>query len=182
MRGAKASRIFVLAQPAWLRAPAHGAAASEKLMSFQNDPMTEPKPRAPVAAAGVACFRGASVLLVRRGSPPRQNEWSIPGGRIEWGERAADAALRELKEETGCEAEIAGLIDVVDAVMSSPRSRQPWGHYVLIDYAARWRRGEPQAGGDVADARFFPLDEIGRLGLWQETLRVIEAGRRLLNE
>lgn len=143
--------------------------------------MTEPSSRAPIAAAGVVCFKGESVLLVRRGAPPRQNEWSIPGGRIEWGERAAHAALRELKEETGCDAELIALIDVVDAVMSSRESADPWGHYVLVDYAARWRSGEPCAGDDAAEARFFHRDEIAELGLWAETLRIIEAGRRLLD-
>jgi 8-oxo-dGTP diphosphatase len=139
-------------------------------------------PRAPVAAAGVVCFRGADVLLVQRGKPPLAGEWSLPGGRIEWGERAADAALRELKEETGCDAELIGLIDVVDAVLARRESRDspPWGHYVLIDYAARWRSGGPRAGDDARDARFFSPAEIDGLGLWSETIRIIAAARRML--
>ena len=135
----------------------------------------------PTPAVGVVCLRGADVLLVRRGAPPFENRWSLPGGRIEWGERAADAALRELREETGCEADLAGLIDVVDAVMTSRDAQAaPWGHYVLIDYAARWRAGEPRAGDDARDARFFTPDELPQLGLWAETLRVIAAARMML--
>lgn len=126
---------------------------------------TEP-PRSPVAAVGVVCLRGREVLLIRRANPPRQGEWSLPGGRIERGERAADAALRELREETGVAAELVGLVDVVDAFFAS--------HYVLIDYAARWIAGEPRAGDDAADARFFPRGELDALGLWEETLRVID--------
>ena len=79
--------------------------------------MSGPK-QAPIAAVGVVCLRGDDVLLIRRGKPPLEDSWSLPGGRIEWGERAADAALRELKEETGCSAEIVGLIDVVDGLLS----------------------------------------------------------------
>jgi len=79
--------------------------------------MNEAQDRRPVAAAGVVCFRGEDVLLIRRGTPPREGQWSLPGGRIEFGERAADAALRELREETGCAGEIVGLIDVVDGLM-----------------------------------------------------------------
>lgn len=141
-----------------------------------------PEPRRPVAAVGVVCLRGDSVLLVRRGQPPMENQWSLPGGRIEWGERTADAALRELKEETNCSGEIVGLIDVVDGLMRSASMPKdpPWGHYVLIDYAVRWTDGEPIAGDDAREAQFFSPDEIAELGLWAETLRIIEAGRRLL--
>lgn len=122
----------------------------------------------PVPAVGVVCLRGDSVLLIRRGTPPRQGEWSLPGGRIEPGERAMDAALRELREETGIEAEITGLIDVVDGVF--PEAGR---HYVLIDYAARWISGEPVAGDDAIAARFVALDEMKALVAWPETHRII---------
>lgn len=136
----------------------------------------------PVAAAGIVCFRGDDVLLVRRGKPPLEDSWSLPGGRIEWGERAADAALRELNEETGCAAEIVGLVDVVDAVLTKRggASEPPWGHYVLIDYAARWTAGEPRAGDDARDARFFSQQELPQLGLWSETLRIIDHAREMV--
>jgi 8-oxo-dGTP diphosphatase len=138
----------------------------------------------PVAAVGVVCLRGDDVLLIRRGKPPLEGEWSLPGGRIEWGERTADAALRELKEETACSAEIVGLVDVVDGIMTRPgdSSAAPWAHYVLIDYAARWIAGEARAGDDASDARFFPPAEIEALGLWTETLRIIGAARLLVND
>jgi 8-oxo-dGTP diphosphatase len=142
-----------------------------------------PPPQKPVAAAGVVCLRGDEVLLVRRGAPPLENAWSLPGGRIEWGERAADAALRELKEETGCDADLVGLIDVVDALFTrrgDSTGAPPWGHYVLIDYAARWTGGEPKAGDDAREARFFAPAALAALHLWDETLRIIEAARRML--
>jgi 8-oxo-dGTP diphosphatase len=122
----------------------------------------------PVPAVGVVCLRGDSVLLIRRGTPPRQGEWSLPGGRIEPGERAVDAALRELGEETGVEAEITGLIDVVDGLF--PEAGR---HYVLIDYAARWVSGEPVAGDDALEARFVALDQVESLIDWSETRRII---------
>ncbi len=122
----------------------------------------------PVPAVGVVCLRGDSVLLIRRGTPPRQGEWSLPGGRIEPGERAVEAALRELREETGVEAKITGLIDVVDGLF--PEAGR---HYVLIDYAARWVSGEPVAGDDALEARFVALDEVESLIEWSETRRII---------
>ena len=117
---------------------------------------------------GVVCLRGGEVLLIQRGRPPRQGDWSLPGGRIEPGERAMDAALRELREETGIEAEITGLIDVVDGLF--PEAGR---HYVLIDYAARWISGEPVAGDDALEARFVALDQVAALVDWAETRRVI---------
>lgn len=139
--------------------------------------MTEP--RRPIAAVGAVCFRGDDVLLIKRGKPPMENHWSLPGGRIEWGERAADAVRRELKEETGCDADLIGLIDVVDGVMRRSDEDAIWGHYVLIDYAARWQAGEPRAGDDAREARFFSPDELASLNLWDETLRIIASARRL---
>lgn len=138
-------------------------------------------PKTPIAAVGVVCLRGEEVLLIKRGTPPLEDSWSLPGGRIEWGERAIDAALRELKEETGCTAKIIGLIDVVDAVLSrrGESGESPWGHYVLIDYAARWIGGEPIAGDDARDARFFAPADLASLNLWSETLRIIEAARAM---
>ncbi|KQW79787.1 NUDIX hydrolase [Brevundimonas sp. Root1279] len=129
--------------------------------------MSAPLP-APVPAVGVVCLRGDEVLLIRRGQPPRQGEWSLPGGRIEPGERAIDAALRELREETAVEAEITGLLDVVDGLFPSAGR-----HYVLIDYGAHWLSGEPVAGDDAIEARFVPLDQVAALIDWSETRRII---------
>lgn len=125
-------------------------------------------PIRPVPAVGVVCLRGQDVLLIRRGRAPRLGEWSLPGGRIEAGERARDAALRELREETGIEARLLGLIDVVDGLF--PESG---AHYVLIDFVAEWAAGEPVAGDDAAEARFFPLPDALSTVAWSETRRVI---------
>ena len=129
--------------------------------------MSSPLP-APVPAVGVVCLRDGEVLLIRRGKPPRMGEWSLPGGRIEPGERAVDAALRELLEETGVTARITGLLDVVDGLF--PEAGR---HYVLIDYAADWLSGEPVAGDDALEARFVPLDQVEGLIDWSETRRII---------
>lgn len=134
-------------------------------------------PGAPIVGVGVVCLRGQDVLLIRRGKPPRAGEWSLPGGRIEWGERTQAAALRELREETGVEAELLGLLDVVDGLFPGPDGTVA-RHYVLVDYVARWISGEPQAGDDALEARFWPLAQVGQLGMWSETVRVIEAAAR----
>jgi 8-oxo-dGTP diphosphatase len=127
----------------------------------------------PVPTVGVVCLRGEEVLLIRRGTPPRLNQWSIPGGRLEWGETLRVAALRELKEETGVEAQLLSLLDVVDGVFPARPGGEITRHYVMIDYAARWTGGEPVAGDDAAEARFVTLDEAMALVEWDETRRVI---------
>lgn len=128
----------------------------------------------PVPTVGVVCLKGDLVLLIKRGTPPRLGQWSLPGGRIEWGEAVDAAALRELKEETGVEAELTGLLDVVDGVFTSRETGETTRHFVMIDYAARWTGGEPVAGDDAADARFFTREEAMDAVEWDETRRVIE--------
>ena len=137
--------------------------------------MTLPgSPQRPVPTVGVVCLKDDQVLLIKRGTAPRLGQWSLPGGRIEWGEAVDVAALRELKEETGVDAELTGLLDVVDGLFTSRETGETTRHYVMIDYAARWTAGEPVAGDDAADARFFTFDEAMAVVEWDQTRRVIE--------
>lgn len=127
----------------------------------------------PRPTAGVVCLRGNEVLLIKRGNPPRQGQWSLPGGRIEWGETSEAAAMRELVEETGVRARLLGLIDVVDGIMTSRETGEITRHYIMVDYAAVWLAGEPVAGDDAAEARFFDRDEALAIVEWDVTRRVI---------
>lgn len=131
----------------------------------------------PQPAVGTVCFKGEDVLLIRRGTKPLAGDWSIPGGRIEFGERAETAALRELMEETGITARIEGLVDVVDAIFTSRTTGAVARHYLLFDYAAVWLSGEPVAGDDADHAEWISPARLTALPLWEETRRVIEAAR-----
>ncbi len=130
-------------------------------------------------AVGTVCFKGADVLLIRRGTKPLAGDWSLPGGRIEFRERAEDAALRELMEETGVIARLVGLVDVVNAIFSSRTSGETTRHYLLFDYAAVWISGEPVAGDDASHAEWISQARLAQLPLWDETRRVIEAARTM---
>lgn len=128
--------------------------------------MTAPD-RRPTACIGAIVWKEDEVLLIRRGKEPRMGQWSIPGGRIEFGEMMRYAAMREVREETGCEVEIASLCDVVDSVEAGL-------HAVLIDFNARWVSGEPVAGDDATEARFVTFKDVKKYVTWSETLRVIK--------
>ncbi|WP_421792385.1 NUDIX hydrolase [Hyphobacterium sp.] len=120
----------------------------------------------PLACVGVVCRRGDQVLLIKRGREPLKGKWSIPGGKVDFGEQVRDAALRELKEETGVTARITRLIDVVDSIMEGQ-------HFVLIDFEAEWLSGEPVPDDDADAAEFVPVDEAIKRVSWDETRRVI---------
>ena len=126
--------------------------------------------RYPQPVVGVVCLRADAVLLIRRSKPPREGEWSVPGGRVEWGETLAQAALRELTEEAGVTATLLDLVGVYDGVFPADDR-----HYVLIDYAARWVAGEPVGGDDALEARFWPVAEAIEAVGWAPTKDLIRA-------
>ena len=138
-------------------------------------------PKHPIPGAGIVVWRGEEILLIKRGKAPYKGEWSIPGGKIEFGETAAEAALRELGEETGVTARIAGLIDVVDSISARQEGRKGVWHYLLVDYAAIWLSGEPVAGDDAAEAEFFPFEEAIALTRWDKTRDVITRSRAVID-
>ena len=139
--------------------------------------MTESKRTNPdrTDCVGVICFRGEDVLLIRRGQAPRAGEWSLPGGRIEPGETEQDAALRELREETGVEAELGVKVAVIDADFEGFA-------YRLHDYAAEWVSGEPVGADDALEAAFVEVARIGELGMWGKTEEVIREAWAIRNQ
>lgn len=97
--------------------------------------------------------------MVERGSGALRGQWSLPGGHIEAGELAAHAALREVREETGIEAEIADLLDIHEVLIKGARDELV-AHYLITVFWGRWLAGEPLAGSDAAAARFVAIDEV----------------------
>ncbi len=130
----------------------------------------------PKVGASIALFREDSVLLVERSKPPRRGMWSLPGGHVEPGERAADAAVRELAEETGIVAETEGLVDIHDAVIRDEAGTLQ-AHYLLAVFFGRWTAGEPSAASDAGDARFVPFDQLDEYPLTPEAKRLISQAR-----
>lgn len=141
-------------------------------MSDESSASAVPVKR-PRVSVGLVVWRGEEVLLIKRGRPPYEGMWSIPGGSVEFGETLLEAGLREVSEETGVTAEIAGLIGVFEAIGED-------SHYVMIDYAARWMDGEPVAGDDAADAAFFGYEDALALLSWDMTRDALRRSREVL--
>jgi len=122
-------------------------------------------PDAPRVGVGAVILDGDRVLLVKRGRPPSQGKWSIPGGLVHLGERIEDAVRREVMEECGVPVRLLGLCGVIDRVrLAETNGSEPERvhyHYVIIDYVATVEAGVPQAGSDAAEVRWVPIAELG---------------------
>jgi 8-oxo-dGTP diphosphatase len=116
--------------------------------------MRDEPPRPVVAVGLVARDRAGRLLLVRRANPPARGRWSLPGGRVEWGETLAQAAARELAEETGLEAAVGEIAGTVERIGEGH-------HYLIVDlWAELADDAVPAAAGDAADARLVELDRL----------------------
>ena len=135
--------------------------------------MSREYPDRPIAAVGAVVIDQGRVLLIRRGKPPRPGLWSLPGGGQELGESYIEAALREVREETGLIVESLGLVDIVDSITRDESGRVRF-HYLLADIVACPVGGTLKAGGDATEARWFSAEEAFALPLWSETIRIIK--------
>ena len=114
----------------------------------------------PELSVGAIAIVGGRLLLVKRGREPARGRWSVPGGRVEWGETLADAVTRELEEETGLEARCGPLVGWVERI-------GPSHHYVILDYRVDVVSdpGAVRAGDDADDAAWVALDQLSELPL-----------------
>lgn len=126
--------------------------------------MTTPlqRPHWPRPGASAAIIRGNDVLLIERGKGAARGLWSLPGGHVEPGETAAAAAAREVGEETGIAAGIAGLLDVKDIFIRDGAGVLT-AHYVLSVYwgHAMDSAAVPIAASDAAAARYVARGDLG---------------------
>ena len=107
-------------------------------------------PQRPLLAVSVACFRDGKVLLATRTRPPAKGALTLPGGLVEPGERLTDAALRELREEVGAEAEVIAFNGHAERIERDEDGRTKH-HYVIASFVARWLSGEPQPGPEAGE-------------------------------
>lgn len=119
-------------------------------------------PTRPFVGASIAVIRGDRVLLAARANAPMRGVWTLPGGLVEAGEALADAALRELREEVGLDAEMVGVLAPTEIVERDADGRVRH-HYVVHPHAALWCGGEPEAGPEALAVRWATRDEVADL-------------------
>jgi 8-oxo-dGTP diphosphatase len=133
-------------------------------------------PQWPQIAVSAAIFRDGKVLLVRRARYPGKGFYSLPGGRVEFGESLHIALHREVDEETALKIRIAGLAGWREVLPA--QSGQ--GHYVIMSFAARWIAGEPVLNAELDDCRWLMPDAFGELKVTDGLPDVVNAARFII--
>jgi len=134
------------------------------------------QPSHPQLAVSAAIFRDDRILLVRRARSPAKGFYSLPGGRVEFGETLHEAVHREVDEETSLKIDIAGLAGWREVVPGTAGG----GHYLIMSFAARWIAGEPVLNDELDDFKWLKPDALGDLKVTGGLQEVIEAARDLL--
>lgn len=129
----------------------------------------------PVLGVSVAVWRDGRVLLVKRGRPPNEGLWALPGGRVEKGERLAEAARREVREETGLDVEVGRQIDMAEIIGKDAHGPAEL-HFVVLVFAGRYGGGEAVAGDDAAEVRWVAPAEFSGLTMTPDTARLVAQG------
>ncbi|MEV4645171.1 NUDIX hydrolase [Saccharopolyspora sp. NPDC049357] len=119
-------------------------------------------------AAYAVCIEGPRVLLTRCASPDHEAGWTLPGGRVEHGEDPFDAVIREVAEETGCDAVVERLLGVDSRLIpvAERRSPGPIPHQnVGVFYRVRITGGElrPEPNGETAESVWTPIPDVAHL-------------------
>jgi 8-oxo-dGTP diphosphatase len=137
-----------------------------------------PRPK-PELAVSAAIFRDGKVLLVRRAGPPAKGLWTLPGGRVEVGERLVDAVTREVMEETGLTIDVIGLAGYRESILPDAvgdRGR----HFVILPFAARWVAGEVALNDELDDSRWLSIDAVTGLQTTEGLLDILRRAEKLL--
>jgi 8-oxo-dGTP diphosphatase len=129
-------------------------------------------PERPIVAVGGVVIHESRVLLIRRGKPPLEGRWSIPGGLLEVGETIAQGIERELGEETAVRVRVLELIEIYEKVLRDEED-QPRYHFVILDYLCAFVGGSARAGGDAAEVVWASEQQLDSLALTGAASQVI---------
>jgi ADP-ribose pyrophosphatase YjhB (NUDIX family) len=143
------------------------------MIAAMSSPLT---PSHPQLAVSAAIFRDDRILLVRRARAPANGLYSLPGGRVEFGETLHAALYREVDEETALRIEIIGLAGWREVLPATAGG----GHYLIMSFAARWKSGDVVLNEELDDFRWLEPDALGDLKLTDGLPAVIQSAVGLL--
>ena len=132
-------------------------------------------PDSPVVGAAGIVVREEELLLVKRGHPPGEGIWALPGGVVELGESLEAACAREVKEETGLTVEVGPLVEVFQRILPDGGGRVEY-HYVVLDFLCRVVSGRAQAGDDAAELRWASVHRPEEWRLSPDSRKVVAKG------
>ena len=121
-------------------------------------------PVRPWIAVGVVAMRDGKMLAIQRGREPGKGMWAVPGGMVDIGETAREAAAREAKEETCLDVEVGEVFWVADAIGRDDEGRVRF-HNVIVDFLATAPDGEPVCADDAMDVRWCGPDDLATVEL-----------------
>jgi len=141
-------------------------------LSLQDHEIPREYPAAPLVGVGALIIDGGRIVLIRRGKPPAEGEWSIPGGLVRLGETIDEAVAREAREETGLHVRSEVLVELLERIFPDEQGRVRY-HYVLADYSCRVIGGALSAGSDAMEARWVRREDLESFNLAPITMRVV---------
>jgi len=147
-------------------------------------------PIAPLVGVGAVIVDAGRVVAIKRGQPPLQGQWSIPGGMLELGETVREAVAREALEETGLVVDVGEVVEPRRTIIAQPEAGagsvlgvfdrivldetgKVRFHYVLVDVLCFVRSGELKAGADAAEARWVSREELVGFPIEEEARKVL---------
>ena len=132
----------------------------------------------PQLAVSASIFRDDQILLVRRAREPAKGVYTLPGGRVEFGETLVEAITREVREETSLTIDVVGLSGWREVLPDAASCVS--GHFVILSFASRWVSGDVVLNDELDDARWLALDAIGPLRTTDGLADIIRAAQARL--
>ncbi len=126
----------------------------------------------PKVAVGAIVLKDGEILLVKRRFNPSSGRWALPGGHVEPGESLEEAAVRELKEETGLRAVNVIPYAITEYIEVGERNDLMY-HYIMFDYLIDVEPSNPVPNEESLDIGFFPLKDALRLNLTVTTRKLL---------
>ena len=125
-----------------------------------------------MVGVGVLIRKDGRYLIVKRAADPDAGLWSVPGGLVEIGEKLAEAAMREAREETGLDVEIIDVLGAVDKIVrEGPRIKY---HFIIVDYLAEPKGGVMKPASDALDARWVEPEELPKYELTPTLIELLK--------